>query len=315
MYQTSDTKTSSPAVTDHHVDGQPQQSLTGSPSSVRSPLLRQRSVICYEDEHSDDDDHIAKDDENPGGTRRQPTNIRTAGACVSIRASRVPQNHSEVVIATSSVEVDEDSQGGVDLRWLRRTEASTPFYSSSLESEESVAVTSGSESPFIPIRGPFDLQACKTADAGLVSSKLDVKKDTQISRDGGQLESKRSPKLEHKAVMRVKSMMSTEAPKNGQPPKLKGGEDLPLTSTSSQSQEAPSGGGALAKTPTWPSLPHCRRAVGAELAGVCTIDKVVLRKSKEESFGLDLEIKSSPLKVVITALRTGGAAERVCAYL
>ncbi|CAL8343970.1 unnamed protein product [Lota lota] len=308
MYQASDLKNSSPTITNHHVDLKHQQSLTSSPSSVRSPLLRQRRVICYEEDHSDDDND---DNENPQEAKgslllRRTTNNRTADPCIS-QASRAPENNSEILIATSSVEVDEDSQDGGDLRQLWRSEAPTPFYSSSLESEESVAVTSGSESPFIPIRGPFDLEACKTADVGFVSGKLDVKKDTQISRDGGQLESKRSPKLEHKAVMRVKSMMSIEVPKNGQPPKLKGGEDLPLTSASSpsQSQDTPSGG-ALARTPAWP----CRRAEGGELAGVCTIDKVVLRKSKEETFGLDLEIKSSPLKVVITALRPGGAAER-----
>ncbi|CAL8247961.1 unnamed protein product [Merluccius merluccius] len=312
MYQIPDNKTSSPAVTNPHVGVKHQQSLTDSPSSVRSPLLRQRRVICYEDEHSDDDHN---DDENPedaGGALQlcRTTNIRTADTSVS-QASHSPENHSDIVIATSSVEVDGDSQDGGDLQRFQSCEAPTPFYSSSLESEESVAVTSGSESPFIPIRCPFDLEACKPADVGFVSGKLDVKNDTQVSRDGGQLESKRSPKLEHKAVMRVKSMMSIEAPKNGQPPKLKGGEDLLLASMSSppQSQDAPSGG-ALARTPAWPLLQYCRRVEGGELAGVCTIDKVVLRKSKEESFGLDLEIKSSPLKVVITALRPRGAAER-----
>lgn len=314
MYQTSDNnKTISPVVTNHHVDVKHQQSPTGSPSSVRSPLLRQRRIICYEDEHSDDDHD---DDQNPEDTEgalplSRTTNIETADASIS-KASHAPENHSEIVIATPSVEVHEDSQDAGD---LRRSDASTLFYSSSLESEESVAVTSGSETPFIPIRCPFDLEACKTVDVGFVSVKLDVKKDTEISRDGGQLESKRSPKLEHKAVMRVKSMMSIVVPKNGQPPKLKGDDDFPpaLTSSLPQSQDAPSGG-ALARTPAWPLLQYCRRVEGGELAGVCTIDKVVLRKSREESFGLDLEIKSSPLKVVITALRPGGVAERVCVY-
>ncbi|XP_059921562.1 PDZ domain-containing protein 2 isoform X2 [Gadus macrocephalus] len=313
MYQASDLKnSSSPAVTNHHVDLNHQQSVTGSPSSVRSPLLRQRRVICYEEDHSDDDNNHNKNPRDAEGLlpSRRTANIRTADPSIS-HVSHAPEKHSEMVIAASSVEVDEESPDGGDLRQLWRSEATTPFYSSSLESEESVAVTSGSESPFAPIRSPFDLEACKAADVGFVSGKLDVKKDPQISRDGGQLESKRSPKLEHKAVMRVKSMMSIEVPKNGQPPKLKGGVDLTLTSTSSQSQsqDTPSGG-ALARTPALPLLQYGRRAEGSELAGVCTIDKVVLRKSKEETFGLDLEIKSSPLKVVITALRPGGAAER-----
>ena len=277
---------------------------------MRSPLLRQRRVLCYEEDHSDDDHEEHPRDAEGSLPSCRTSDIQAADPSVS-NASRAPEDHSERVTAALSVEVDEDGRDGGHLRQLWRSEAPGLFYSSSLESEESVAVTSGSESPFAPIGGPFDLEACRTADGGFVSGKLDVKKTPQTSRDGGQLESKRSPKLEHKAVMRVKSMMSIDVPKNGPPPKIKGGVDLPLTLTSSpsQSQDTPSGG-ALAR----PLLQHGRRAEGSELAGVCTIDKVFLRKSKEETFGLDLEIKSSPLKVVITALRPGGAAERVCVY-
>ncbi|KAM4576060.1 PDZ domain-containing protein 2 isoform 2-T2 [Odontesthes bonariensis] len=41
----------------------------------------------------------------------------------------------------------------------------------------------------------------------------------------------------------------------------------------------------------------------------CTIDTVTLRRSEEESFGLDLEIMSSPLKVIVAGLKPGSAAE------
>lgn len=57
--------------------------------------------------------------------------------------------------------------------------------------------------------------------------------------------------------------------------------------------------------------PHCSKGVASELVGVCTTDAVTLWRSENESFGLNLEITSSPLKVVITGLKPGGAAERV----
>jgi len=51
-----------------------------------------------------------------------------------------------------------------------------------------------------------------------------------------------------------------------------------------------------------------------DLVGVCTIDTVTLRRSEEESFGLDLEIMSSPLKVIVAGLKPGSAAEWVCLF-
>uniref|UniRef100_A0A8K9XPV0 PDZ domain containing 2 n=1 Tax=Oncorhynchus mykiss TaxID=8022 RepID=A0A8K9XPV0_ONCMY len=183
---------------------------------------------------------------------------------------------SGTVIATSSVEVDEGPL--------------SPLYGISLGSEEGVGEGGSS-----PTTGP---------------SNLGVRKDLQ-----GPLEPKRSPKLEHKAVTRVKSMMSIEAPQiqptNQQNQRTKG-EESP-TSPSSQFLAPQFGVGSscsLGRPGSNPN-PLCKKGEAcSELAGVCTIDKVVLRRSEEESFGLDLEIKSSPLKVVITGLRPGGAAER-----
>ncbi|XP_061836461.1 PDZ domain-containing protein 2 isoform X1 [Nerophis lumbriciformis] len=48
----------------------------------------------------------------------------------------------------------------------------------------------------------------------------------------------------------------------------------------------------------------------SELLGVCTLETVTLTRRKDESFGLDLEITASPLKVVVNGLKCGGAAER-----
>uniref|UniRef100_A0A4W5KNN8 PDZ domain-containing protein n=1 Tax=Hucho hucho TaxID=62062 RepID=A0A4W5KNN8_9TELE len=110
-------------------------------------------------------------------------------------------------------------------------------------------------------------------------------------------------------------MMSIETPpiqptnQQDQRPK---GEESP-TSPSSQSLAPQPGVGSscsLGRPGSNPN-PLCKKGEACgELAGVCTIDRVVLRRSEEESFGLDLEIRSSPLKVVITGLRPGGAAER-----
>uniref|UniRef100_A0A673XLV9 PDZ domain-containing protein 2-like n=1 Tax=Salmo trutta TaxID=8032 RepID=A0A673XLV9_SALTR len=252
-----------PAEANHHQPG------VGSPgsSAVGSPLLRQRRVICYEEEISDDDD-----DEDDAVT---PSVHRVAGH----GTSPMVLADSGTVIATSSVEVDEESEGPL-----------SPLYGISLASEEGV-VEGGSS----PTTGP---------------SNLGVRMDPQ-----GPLEPKRSPKLEHKAVTRVKSMLSIEAspiqPTNQQNQRPKG-EESP-TSSSSQSLAPQPGVDSSCSLGRPGSNPKslCKKGEAcSELAGVYTIDRVVLRRSEEESFGLDLEIKSCPLKVVITGLRPGGAAER-----
>ncbi|KAM3834051.1 PDZ domain-containing protein 2 [Diretmus argenteus] len=289
MYHASEGKT--PAPLNHHAESARQSSVGASPATMRSPLLRQRQVMCYEDEPSDDD-------EDPDHTRNTlPDNSGSAWA------SQLPENDSGIIMATSSLEVDEDSQDGGVLQGDGSREVPTPLYGSSLESEEGITMISGSESPFMPIHCPFDYKAGVAVNMSSGSSNLAVK-DTHTSRDGGQMESKRSPKLEHKAVTRVKSMMGIEAPNLPQQVKPKG-EELSPALASFQSQ-IPQSGGIIPRTPHQ----HCRKGEASELVGICTIDTVILRRSEEESFGLDLEIKSSPLKVVITGLRPGGAAER-----
>lgn len=231
-----------------------QPSVTSSPSSVRSPLLRQRCVICYEDEASDEDED-------------GPFSHLKRGNCHN-DAARHQEDDSGIVVATSSVEVDEESQDGSE---GNRLEGVTPFYSSSLESVEGGGNTA--ELPFMPIY-------CSDHSTSLGTRK----------------EAKRSPKLEHKAVTRVKSMMSIECPNIPQKPKT---------------EEITPQGAHNHATQRGRTQHHCRRGEPSELAGICTIETVVLKRSESESFGLDLEIKSSPLKVLITGLRPGGAAERV----
>ncbi|KAL6465627.1 hypothetical protein MHYP_G00257600 [Metynnis hypsauchen] len=96
-------------------------------------------------------------------------------------------------------------------------------------------------------------------------------------------------------------MMSIECP--NMPQKTKGEETTTATASPAQAAQCST------RTASRPQH-QCRRGEHSELAGICTIETVVLKRSETESFGLDLEIKSSPLKVLITGLRPGGAAER-----
>lgn len=51
--------------------------------------------------------------------------------------------------------------------------------------------------------------------------------------------------------------------------------------------------------------PLCEEGGPTDPAGVYTTDTVTLMRSEEESFGLDLEIMSSPLKVLVAGLKPG----------
>ncbi|XP_016333194.1 PDZ domain-containing protein 2-like [Sinocyclocheilus anshuiensis] len=255
----------------------PQQASVGSsPSSVRSPLLRQRRVICYEDEPSDDETGL---EEDSGPFRRRLRGVSDGG-------HHHQEEDSGIVIATSSLEVDDESQDSSESHRQIGSKPATPLYGSSLESEEGPSGLPSAESPFMPIR-------CMEAAGG---TNLGIKKEPH--REGQEV--KRSPKLEHKAVTRVKSMMSIECPN---PPQRAKGEEPPLV---------PATAVQVAQNSTRPPcrMLHCKKGESSELAGVCTIETIVLQRNETESFGLDLEIKSAPLKVLITGLRPGGVAER-----
>uniref|UniRef100_A0A9J7ZD54 PDZ domain containing 2 n=1 Tax=Cyprinus carpio carpio TaxID=630221 RepID=A0A9J7ZD54_CYPCA len=256
----------------------PQQASVGSsPSSVRSPLLRQRRVICYEDEPSDDETGL---EEDSGPFRRLLRGVSDGDH------HQHQEEDSGIVIATSSLEVDDESQDSSESHRQIGSEPATPLCGSSLESEEGPSCPAGAESPFMPIR-------CIEAAGG---TNLGVKKEPH--REGQEV--KRSPKLEHKAVTRVKSMMSIECP--NPPQRAKGEEPSLLPATPAQVTQN-------SMRPPCRML-HCKKGESSELAGVCTIETIVLQRSESESFGLDLEIKSAPLKVLITGLRPGGVAER-----
>lgn len=311
MYSASQNKTPVPLST--HVEAGCQPIAVSSPTSVRSPLLRQRRVMCFEDELSDDED---SDNTGNTGHFHRPTKSDSLNFS-DAQAAQISKTDSAVVIATSatsSLDVDGDSEDGGDLHLCGSSDVTTPLNGSFSQCEESITTKSespGSESPFMPIRCPFDYRAGVASSLGSVSGNLTIISENYTNQDDGQVESKRSPKLEHKAVTRVKSMMSIEAPNLPQQLKSKVDEPSPCLALS-QPPSQPTQCGRNPRT-AGGSVPHqhCKKGDASELEGVCAIDSVTLKRSEDESFGLDLEIMSSPLKVVITGLKPGGAAERV----
>ncbi|XP_070760423.1 PDZ domain-containing protein 2 [Enoplosus armatus] len=283
----------------HHVEAVCQPTAVSSPTSLRSPLLRQRRVMCFEDELSDDEDC------GNGPTKSDSVNFSDA------QASHISKTDSAVVIATSSLDVDGDSEDGGDLQ--RCGSNDEPIYGTLSQCDEGITNKSespGSESPFMPIRCPFQHKALVASSMTSGSCNLTINSVNHTSQDDGQLESKRSPKLEHKAVTRVKSMMSTEAPNLPQQQKSKVDEpSLDLAPSQPPSHATQCGRNPRIAGGLIP-LQHCKKGDASELVGVYTIDAVTLWRSEDESFGLDLEIMSSPLKVVIAGLKPGGAAER-----
>uniref|UniRef100_A0A8D0F6T1 Pro-interleukin-16 n=1 Tax=Strix occidentalis caurina TaxID=311401 RepID=A0A8D0F6T1_STROC len=242
-----------------HVESVRPGILSDSPKSARSPFHRQRRVVFYDGDVSDDDEssHLQR----------------------SQRAKS--QEDTGIVISTSSVEIDDESQDSESPRYSG-TETSSPVFSNSVESADSTLEQS--DSPFFPIIA-FDYSSVPEVRLGSLSLK---------ELREAQLESKRSPKLEHRAVTRVKSMMSTEC-------------------RSLQRQRTDEHGSY--NKPVARMLPHSKKCEALDGAGQGQGEIVTLVRNEHESFGLDLEIQAMPLKVVVTGLRPGGAAEMVIFFI
>ncbi|XP_068107361.1 PDZ domain-containing protein 2 isoform X2 [Hyperolius riggenbachi] len=233
-----------------------QSSIDGSPQSIRSPLQRQRRIVCYDDEDASEDDDFSKKEERLFQDTRKKNGDEDSG----------------IVMTTPSLDVDEEAQPD-DLPRSMIGEIGTSLCGSSVESEES-SVEHMVDSPFIAIKS-FEY-----------TSRPENRPNTLGIKDPleGQPDNKRSPKLEHKAVTRVKSMMSTENPNAA---KHKHEEN---------------------KTSAKPSKPGppVRKPEGAEVLGRCNTETVELLCSEYESVGLDLEIRQCPVRVIITGLRPHG---------
>ncbi|CAN9512699.1 unnamed protein product [Ophioblennius macclurei] len=250
------------------------QPLTvSSPALVRSLLLRQRRVMCFDDDLSDEED--SKNGANTGLFHKPHTfdPIRCRDT------AKVSEGKAAVVMATL---LDGDSEDGGDMQRFGSSDFTTLVCGPGEEEADNKSGPPGSQSPFMPICCSLEAEHALRATSTFRSNSPSVSNGT--NHHDGQVELKHSPKLEHKAVTWVKSMMSIEAP----------------TSSCPQVQ---SNNMECRRTP-------CTAGDSSELLGVCTIDAVTLSRSEEESFGLDLEIMSSPVKVLITELKPGGAAER-----
>ncbi|NXS52103.1 PDZD2 protein, partial [Brachypteracias leptosomus] len=250
---TSPTSGRSSSLHNKHVESVRPGILSDSPKSSRSPFHRQRRVVFYDGDVSDDED----------GSHLQ-------------RSQRAKsQEDAGIVITTSSIEIDEESQDSESPRYSG-TETSSPVFSNSAESADSTLEQI--DSPFFPIIA-FDYSSVPEVRLGSLSLK---------ELREAQLESKRSPKLEHRAVTRVKSMMSTEC-------------------RSLQRQRMEEHGSY--NKPVARTLPHSKKCEALDGSGQGQGEIVTLVRNEHESFGLDLEIQAMPLKVVVTGLRPGGAAE------
>ncbi|XP_062369398.1 PDZ domain-containing protein 2 [Cinclus cinclus] len=236
-----------------HVEAVRPGILSDSPKSARSPFHRQRRVVFYDGDASDDDEssHLHR----------------------SQRAKS--QEDASIVITTSSVEIDDESQDSESSRYSGM-ETSSPVFSNSVESADSTLEQI--ESPFFPIIA-FDYSSVPEVRLGSLSLR---------ELREAQLESKRSPKLEHRAVTRVKSMMSTEC------------RSLQRHRTEEH--------GSYNK-PVARMLPHSKKCEASDAVGQGHVEVVTLVRNEHESFGLDLEIQAMPLKVVVTGMRPGGPAE------
>ncbi|XP_063278378.1 PDZ domain-containing protein 2 isoform X1 [Prinia subflava] len=236
-----------------HVESVRPGILSDSPKSARSPFHRQRRVVFYDGDASDDDEssHLHR----------------------SQRAKS--QEDAGIVITTSSVEIDDESQDSESSRYSGM-ETSSPVFSNSVESADNTLEQI--ESPFFPIIA-FDYSSVPEVRFGSLSLR---------ELREAQLESKRSPKLEHRAVTRVKSMMSTEC------------RSLQRHRTEEH--------GSYNK-PVARMLPHSKKCEAPDPVGPGQVEIVTLVRNEHESFGLDLEIQAMPLKVVVTGMRPGGPAE------
>ncbi|XP_027724666.1 PDZ domain-containing protein 2 isoform X2 [Vombatus ursinus] len=248
-----------------HLEATRQASLPGSPQPARSPLLRQRRVGCFDAEDAGDEEEFVRDGDNVPFSR-------------SLQASTSSQaeEDSRVITLTSSVEADTSSQ---DMEHLGNPASEAPLETSLLGSSGGKVEDKTSEpiidSPLLPGK-LFDNHSALEDSPG----SLGLKEQT---------ESKKSPKLEHKAITRVKSLMSIECP--GSP---------------KQKNEDPGPG----HKPVARITPQSKRAVTEDNSRSSSLETVHLIRLEDESFGLDLEIQATPLKVVIRGLRPGGTAER-----
>lgn len=288
VYNNIQDQTSAPLS--HHVEAVCQPITWSSPPTARSPLLCQ--VKCFEDDLSEG--------ENSASSRKiEPFHRPTKSEAFT--CSDVSQSDSAGVFSSSVLDGEDSGDlqsGGRDIP--------TALCDSSTQSKDGFPNKSespGCELTFMFIHQPLDHTAGVSSSS--VLTDMTTSSEDCPNQSHGQLESKQSPKLE--AVNRV--IMSTETP------------NLPQQQTSQTDEptlalapfQLPSHSTGTNPTVAADMIPSqlYEKEDASEFAGICPINTVILRRNDGNSFGLELEIMSSPLKLVIAGVEPGGAAERV----
>ncbi|XP_034025424.1 PDZ domain-containing protein 2 [Thalassophryne amazonica] len=251
---------------------------------VQSPLLHQQKITCFDSEVSHDDDP-----DSTGNTAFQrPSNSKNAN-CSNVSPSHFPVNGQAVVTGTSFLEVEVQNEYYENLQKCENHDMPTPVSDKD--------ITDKLMSDLMSI-------CCSLEVSGSIhsgSSHLTVSNCNHVNQSDEHLEPKHSPDFEHKAFAHVKSGITTEAPNLPQPKTT-----ADVISSQLALLEPPSQASDCSTNPrTLDGLTHQQHCKDGG-----DTDTVILKRSEEESFGLDLEITSSPLKVVITGLKPGDAAHR-----
>ncbi|XP_030579328.1 PDZ domain-containing protein 2 isoform X2 [Archocentrus centrarchus] len=290
VYNSSKDKTSVPL--NQHVEAVSQPITLSSPTTARSPLLRQNPVMCFEDDLSDE---VNSANSRNTALFHRPTNSEP------IAFSDASQKSDSVVMLATS-----DFGDSGDLQRSGSNDITTTLCDSFTQSEDGLPNKSespASESPFLPIHHLSHHMAEESSSVDSAPTNLTIVSENCPNQNDGQLESKHSPKLEHKALTRVKSMIGIETPNLSQQ----------QTSKTDDSSQLPSHCTTWGRNPRVAaglnSSQFCKKEDVSEFGAICTINTVILRRNDRKSFGLDLEIISSPLKLIIAGLEPGGAAE------
>ncbi|XP_042303780.1 PDZ domain-containing protein 2 [Sceloporus undulatus] len=235
--------------------------FSDSPKGART-VQRQRRIAFYDGDVSEEDDFAKQD-----GIRFKKG--------VKSKGQKKAEASCDVTITTTLAGDSDENQEKEFAAHVHNDSALSSFKELTEGAVEHIV-----DSPFLPVKS-FDYSNVPEVHPSHLSLK-DFRE--------AQAESKRSPKLEHKAVTRVKSLMSIE-----------------YHGISRQKNEDH---GACSRT-SGRVLPHIQKTEPQESPlGQKDTEVITLIRNENESFGLDLEISATPLRVVITNLRPGGVAER-----
>ncbi|XP_063149245.1 PDZ domain-containing protein 2 [Candoia aspera] len=230
-------------------------SFSDSPKGAQAAFQRQRRIAFYDGDASDEDDFAKQD-----------------GVCFQrgprSKGQRKGDDDCDVSIAAPSVQNGDTSQ--------ERESATNTYSDSAASSFRNLAEGTGEHTPDTPLvpAKAFDYSNAPEHHPGYLNVK-DFREE--------QLESKRSPKLEHKAVTRVKSLMSIEY--HGVP-RLKNEEHGACSRASGK------------------VLPPIQKSEAQESPlEQSRVESITLSRNEKESFGLDLEIHASPLHIMVTGLQ------------